>query len=80
MKTPIQELFSQLEVEHPELFNVNTSDGKSFIHSYHKFIELEKENLKKTWTESQENMHRQFSSDAYKPITFEQYYSEAYER
>jgi len=41
----MQELFSQLEIEHPELFNVNTVEGKKFIHSYHKFIELEKEQI-----------------------------------
>jgi len=41
----MQELFGQLEIEHPELFNVNTVEGKKFIHSYHKFIELEKEQI-----------------------------------
>lgn len=45
MKTPMQELFSQLEIEHPELFNVNTAEGKKFIHSYHKFIKAEKEQI-----------------------------------
>ena len=38
----MQELFSQLEVEHPELFNVNTVEGKKFINSYIEFIKLEK--------------------------------------
>ena len=41
----MQELFSQLEIEHPELFNVNTVEGKKFIHSYHRFIKAEKEQI-----------------------------------
>jgi len=45
----MQELFSQLEIKHPELFNVNTVEGKKFIHSYHKFIELEKEEIIKSF-------------------------------
>lgn len=43
MKTPMQELFSQLEIEHPNLFNVYTTEGKEFINSYIKFIKLEKQ-------------------------------------
>lgn len=29
---------------------------------------------KEIWDASQENMHRQFSSSAYKPITFDEWY------
>ena len=42
MKTAIQELFSQLEIEHPNLFNTNTLEGRKFINDYYKFFELEK--------------------------------------
>ena len=38
----MQELFSQLEIEHPNLFNTNTLDGRKFINDYYKFFELEK--------------------------------------
>ena len=34
-----------------------------------------KEDLQKAWKSSDENMHRQFSSSAYRPITFEQWYN-----
>jgi hypothetical protein len=37
--------------------------------------EMEKDQAKKIWDTSQENMHRQFSSSTYKPITFDQWYS-----
>jgi hypothetical protein len=45
MKTAIQELFSQLEIEHPNLFNTNTLEGRQFINDYYKFFELEKQQI-----------------------------------
>jgi len=45
MKTAMQELFSKLEIEHPNLFNVYTTEGKDFINSYIKFIEMEKQQI-----------------------------------
>ncbi len=45
MKTAIQELFSKLEIEHPNLFNINTLEGRLFINDYHKFFELEKQQI-----------------------------------
>ena len=45
MKTPMQELFSQLEIEHPALFNTNTLEGRGFINSYYKFFEMEKQQI-----------------------------------
>jgi hypothetical protein len=41
MKTAMQELFSQLEIEHPNLFNTNTLEGRKFINDYYKFFEFE---------------------------------------
>ena len=41
----MQELFSQLETEHPNLFNTNTLEGRKFINDYYKFFELEKEQI-----------------------------------
>jgi hypothetical protein len=43
------------------------------------YIELEKQQMKQVWMAADQNMHRQFSSSAYKPISFEQYYKENYE-
>ena len=41
----MQELFSQLEIEHPALFNTNTLEGRQFVNDYYKFFELEKEQI-----------------------------------
>lgn len=45
MKTALQELFSKLEIEHPNLFNTNTLEGRQFINDYYKFFELEKRQI-----------------------------------
>jgi hypothetical protein len=45
MKTAIQELFSKLETEHPNLFNTNTQEGRKFINDYYTFFELEKKQI-----------------------------------
>jgi hypothetical protein len=45
MKTPIQEVFSDLEANHRELFDVHTSKGKIFVNHYSKYLEKEKEFL-----------------------------------
>ena len=41
----MQELFSQLEIEYPNLFNTNTLEGRKFINDYYKFFELEKQQV-----------------------------------
>ena len=45
----MQELFSQLEIEHPNLFNTNTLEGRKFINDYYKFFELEKQQIINAW-------------------------------
>jgi hypothetical protein len=51
MKTAIQELFSKLEIEHPNLFNTNTPDGRQFINDYYPFFELEKQQITDAYNE-----------------------------
>ena len=43
MKTAVQQVFSELEELHPNLFNINTTEGKEFVHHFHKYISMEKE-------------------------------------
>ena len=77
MKTAMQELFSQLEIEHPNLFNLNTTEGKNFINNYIKFIKMEKQQIidahgtKKDYS---------FSQIDPKTITGEQYYNETFKK
>ena len=61
----------------------NDFENNDFLISYANEIsqakEIQKQQAESIWKASQENMHRQFSSSAYKPITFEQFYNETYE-
>ena len=45
MKTAVQEVFSDLEKLHPQLFNIYTTEGKEFINHFHKYLELEKQQI-----------------------------------
>jgi hypothetical protein len=47
MKTAVQEVFSELEKLHPQLFNVYTQEGRDFLNHFHKFLELEKQQIVK---------------------------------
>jgi hypothetical protein len=42
-KTAVQEVFSELEKLHPQLFNVYTTEGKEFLNHFYKFLAIEKE-------------------------------------
>jgi hypothetical protein len=45
MKTAVQQVFSDLEELHPNLFNVYTTEGKEFINHFHKYIAMEKQQI-----------------------------------
>ena len=45
MRTPIQEVFSDLEANHNELFDLHTKNGREFVNNYSKYLDKEKEFL-----------------------------------
>jgi hypothetical protein len=58
MKTAMQELFSKLEIEHPNLFNTNTQEGKKFINDGWEFLELEKKQIIDAFDSACEDQNR----------------------
>lgn len=68
--TAMQMLFVELEQKHPELFNVYTNKGKSFINDFHKYIEMEKQQIRKAYLVDVYNSQ----------YGFEQYYNETYDK
>jgi hypothetical protein len=77
MKTAMQELFSQLEIEHPNLFNTNTLEGRKFINDYYKFFELEKQQF----IDAHLNGQAEFDKGPYRSEIIknsEQYYNEKF--
>jgi hypothetical protein len=72
MKTAVQEVFSELEKLHPQLFNVYTQEGRDFLNHFHKFLELEKQQIIKAVYDS---MGTNLDSNMGRA---EQYYNETY--
>ena len=75
MKTAMQELFSQLEIEHPNLFNTNTLEGRKFINDYYKFFEMEKQQIIEAHGNKTKNIRIITSDDSY-VLTGNDYYNE----
>ena len=77
MKTAIQELFSKLEIEHPNLFNTNTIDGREFINEYYKFFQLEKQQIETAYNIGWRDLENKKKPKGY---FGNNYYKENYER
>lgn len=45
MKTPIQQLMTELNEISPNLLNVHTNAGREFINAVHKYLAIEKEHI-----------------------------------
>ena len=71
----MQELFSQLEIEHPNLFNTNTLEGRKFINDYYKFFELERQQIIEAHGNKTKNIRIITSDDSY-VLTGNDYYNE----
>ena len=56
MKTALQQVFSDLEELHPQLFNVYTTEGKEFINHFHKYLEIEKQQIMNAFEEGQSEL------------------------
>jgi len=72
-KTAVQEVFSELEKLHPQLFNVYTTEGKEFINHFHKFLAIEKKQLKKAYNHDRPNLCAYTEGTAFK-----EYYNETF--
>jgi len=43
--TAVQKVFIELEKLHPNLFDIYTEKGRQFVHHFHKFLDIEKEQI-----------------------------------
>ena len=73
----MQELFSQLEIEHPNLFNLNTLEGRKFINDYYKFFEMEKNQIHNAYYKAIQNQQA-LDLNICNRITPEEYYNEQF--
>ena len=67
--TAEQQVFSDLLALHPRLFNINSVEGREFVHHFHKYLAVEKEQIKNAYS---------FGIQDEYVIGSEQYYNEIY--
>jgi hypothetical protein len=70
MKTAVQEVFSDLEKLHPNLFNVYTTEGKFFINHFHKYLEIERTQIVKAYDKGEFNCGVNETSEQYYVKTY----------
>ena len=46
MKTAVQQVFSDLEKLQPHLFNMHSVEGREFVNYFHKYLEIEKQQMR----------------------------------
>jgi len=78
MKTAVQELFSKLEKEHPNLFNVYSVEGREFINNYYKFFELEKNEIQNAFDKGIQEQSQRVLDKNQIITTPEDYYNETF--
>ena len=44
-KTAVQQLMTELKELHPELFDVYTEKGRQFVNNFHKYLQIEKDQV-----------------------------------
>jgi hypothetical protein len=45
--TAVQQVFSDLEKLQPHLFNMHSVEGREFVNHFHKYLEIEKQQMRK---------------------------------
>jgi hypothetical protein len=52
--TALQQVFNDLIELHPQFFNL-TQEGKNFVHHFHKYLEVEREQIVKAYDKGEFN-------------------------
>jgi hypothetical protein len=79
-KTALQQAFSDLEEMHPHLFNTFSQQGRDFVYHFHKYLEIEKQQINKVagdwFNEAESYMH----DGKKKWDDFEDYYNQTFNK
>jgi hypothetical protein len=74
MKTPVQQLITELRELHPEFFDVHTDKGRQFLNNFHKYIAIEKELIVQTYNEGALDglqLGEEFYKITFKPLDYD---------
>ena len=69
--TAVQQVFSDLEKLQPHLFNMHSVEGREFVNHFHKYLAVEKEQIKNAYS---------FGIQDEYVIGSEQYYNETFKK
>lgn len=69
-QTALQQAFQDIEQICPELFDIYTDKGKDFFWLFHKYLEMEKQQISHSWIASR--WAKEINQ------TFEEYFNETY--
>jgi hypothetical protein len=76
-QTAVQQVFSDLEELHPNLFNVYTTEGKEFINHFHKYLAVERKQITRAFDMGEKYEHHYIKNSSPK-INSDEYYNEIY--
>ena len=77
-KTALQEAFNLLEELHPSFFDVHTEKGRTFIQTFHKFIDIEKQQIIEAYNEGQNTPYEYSESNDVNWYDGNNYYKETF--
>ena len=69
-KTALQQAFSDLEEMQPHLFNTFSQGGRDFVYHFHKYLEIEKQQIINAYAEGQYNTAMDLLPTEYYKKTF----------
>ena len=78
-KTALQEAFNLLEELHPSFFDVHTEKSRAFIQTFHKFIDIEKQQIIEAYNEGQNTPYEYSESNEVNWYDGNNYYKETFE-
>ena len=55
-KTALQQAFSDLEEMQPHLFNTFSQQGRDFVYHFHKYLEIEKQQIMNAFEDGQSEL------------------------
>ena len=74
--TAVQQVFSDLLALHPRLFNIYSVEGREFVHHFHKYLAVEKEQIVEAYCNGCLDITK--DENIFPRETSEQYYNEIY--
>lgn len=69
-KTAIQEMMLEIEANYPQLFDVYSQLGRSFMNDMSKFLEIEKEQIIKAFNEGTWSDDEKIKADEYYKLKY----------